>query len=219
MRSGGNFLSSVFGKDQMDELDYQNLPLTPAARENFKRLEAGRHLDFRKYIANSPDVDVGLRNLTEGRLRDYLACLLQSGTAPGQIGPLVKQWAQMVANDGERVLKDAVDRAHLLDAHLDYIFIDFDGICQQVCISGNCPPERHRKRMTPDPGNLPAWGTIPKNVAAKALGVTVRTIERMLKDGRLTRAGKPNLPRVKTEEIRGLIASRGLRQRRQKKSD
>jgi hypothetical protein len=69
-----------------------------------------------------------------------------------------------------------------------------------------------RKRLKPKPSVLPANGTVNKKTAAEALGVTVRTIERMsYLPIQKTHTGN----RYKVTEIRRILDERGVRQARQ----
>jgi hypothetical protein len=116
----------------MDELEYQLLPLTPEAGNNFKRLEEKRFEELRHHVKSSPNLDVAFSDLTEGRLRDYYACLIQSGEPKSQCEAFVREYAKRLPEDSSDVLQRA-GLPTFSDARLDYsLSFDFDAICDKV---------------------------------------------------------------------------------------
>jgi hypothetical protein len=85
----------------MDELDYQQLPLTRAARETLKKLDAKRIQQFRDRILIDPaGLDQHIQNeLIRGRLRDYWACLQESPGTPDDRLKLLREFAERPVYD------------------------------------------------------------------------------------------------------------------------
>jgi hypothetical protein len=96
---------------------------------------------------------------------------------------------------------------------------ELDAVCEAN--SAVAPPEseeivpetgarsRTRTRLKPKPSVLPNFGNVTKKIAAEALGVTVRTVERM---SDLQKLNTSKGIRYKAEDLRRILAERGVRQ-------
>lgn len=69
-----------------------------------------------------------------------------------------------------------------------------------------------RVRRKPQPGILPTHGTVPKGIAATALGCSIRTVERYAKDKLLTPITSGNSKRYKASELKVILDSKHPRQ-------
>ena len=61
------------------------------------------------------------------------------------------------------------------------------------------------KRREPDPSVLPMYGTVSKTTAARALGRSIRSIERMVENGTLAKQMHNNIPRFKVSDLRAIL--------------
>jgi excisionase family DNA binding protein len=66
-------------------------------------------------------------------------------------------------------------------------------------------PKAGRSRLKPNPAVLPEQGTASKRVAAAALGVSIRTIERMVRSGELPQQMVRDKVRFKASDLREIL--------------
>jgi hypothetical protein len=125
----------------MDDVDYQQLPLTPEAREYLKARELERFEVVAIHLRRFPaEVEDGFSYLTKGRLRDYFDCLQQSDTSMTSLYPLMREYAATWLAQDSRAVLGKLGLSKSSSAMLDYVFIDFERICDDLLgVPGSSP--------------------------------------------------------------------------------